>query len=176
MSSFPFFSFFLYGMTWTLKELSKVRRKIPNWRTCGGWEKKQLTSFWTLFSNRIPSRRSLLNLPFFIIFFQNFRIKLQLCYMLMLMLFQKWSLLFYYLPSPFCFANKKEEFFRLANVTILNYTLEIVNAINDGFEGEPANRTKKITNSTEKTEVAWSFSGAFLYSLTVITTIGKLSN
>lgn len=59
-------------------------------------------------------------------------------------------------------------------MTILNYTLEIVNAINDGFEGEPADRTKKfVTNSTEKTEVAWSFSGAFLYSLTVITTIGN---
>lgn len=71
---------------------------------------------------------------------------------------------------------EEEEFFRLANVTILNYTLEIVNAINEGFEGEPDSTQKKMdTNSTEKTQVAWSFSGAFLYSLTVITTIGGWS-
>jgi hypothetical protein len=72
-------------------------------------------------------------------------------------------------------SGEQEEFFRLADLTILNYTLEIVSAINDGYEGEPKNATNTgLTNTVAPTEkVSWSFSGAFLYSLTVITTIGE---
>jgi len=43
------------------------------------------------------------------------------------------------------------------------YQQLIVTAIQDGYDG-----TDNV-NSTQK----WSFSGAFLYSLTVITTIGE---
>ncbi|CAL8129881.1 unnamed protein product [Orchesella dallaii] len=70
---------------------------------------------------------------------------------------------------------EEEEFFRLANVAIQNYTYEIVNAISDGYDGEPKpkplNWTKKA-DSIDRKEMPWSFTGGFLYSLTVITTIG----
>lgn len=69
------------------------------------------------------------------------------------------------------FTVIQEEFFKLANAAIKNYTEEIVNAINLGYEGEPLNNQTHST-SVPTENVSWSFSGAFLYSLTVITTIG----
>jgi hypothetical protein len=83
-----------------------------------------------------------------------------------------------------CFENDlvlhvnvvQEEFFNLANAAIKNYTEEIVDAINHGYEGEPMNnnnQTHIYYVPQENVSVSWSFSGAFLYSLTVITTIGK---
>ena len=46
---------------------------------------------------------------------------------------------------------------------LLAYQDEIVIALNEGYDG------KDYVNETH----AWPFSGAFLYSLTVITTIGE---
>lgn len=46
---------------------------------------------------------------------------------------------------------------------LANYQKEIVSAIKNGYEGADTTGESK----------QWSFAGAFLYSLTVITTIGK---
>lgn len=44
-------------------------------------------------------------------------------------------------------------------VILKNYQIHVVSAIRDGYDGVEENK--------------WTFAGAFLYSLTVITTIGE---
>ncbi|CAG7709890.1 unnamed protein product [Allacma fusca] len=64
------------------------------------------------------------------------------------------------------------EFFRLANAELKNYSMEIVTACNDGFEGEPHPNNETGNGNETLSEGRWTFPSSFLYSLTVITTIG----
>jgi hypothetical protein len=57
----------------------------------------------------------------------------------------------------------QENWRKNVSMELQEYQQLIVTAIQDGYDG-----TDNV-NSTQK----WSFSGAFLYSLTVITTIGE---
>lgn len=57
-----------------------------------------------------------------------------------------------------------EELWRIkTNEELVNYTWLVAEAITNGYDG----------NNIDETANKWSFPGAFLYSLTVITTIGK---
>ena len=66
----------------------------------------------------------------------------------------------------------QDEFFRLANAELKNYSMEIVSAYHEGFDGEPE---KKINGNETIPEgnLHWTIPSSFLYSLTVITTIGR---
>ncbi|KAH7960854.1 hypothetical protein HPB49_024013 [Dermacentor silvarum] len=58
----------------------------------------------------------------------------------------------------------KDNWTAAVNEHIREFQLRLVAAVKDGYDGKESGR-----------EQQWSFSGAFLYSLTVITTIGELS-
>ncbi|GIX95132.1 uncharacterized protein CDAR_178851 [Caerostris darwini] len=55
----------------------------------------------------------------------------------------------------------KENWTRQVTEEVKRFQAELVHAIKEGYDGK------------EGTGTQWTFSGAFLYSLTVITTIGK---
>jgi hypothetical protein len=57
---------------------------------------------------------------------------------------------------------EEEEWRKQAAIEVLKFQGEVIEAFGKGYDG---------TASYENSQ--WSFSGAFLYSLTVITTIGK---
>jgi hypothetical protein len=58
---------------------------------------------------------------------------------------------------------EEEEWRKQAAVEVLKFQQEVIEAFGKGYDGTA------LSNETSQ----WSFSGAFLYSLTVITTIGK---
>lgn len=55
----------------------------------------------------------------------------------------------------------KENWTRQVTEEVKRFQTDLVNAIKEGYDGKEGSSTQ------------WTFSGAFLYSLTVITTIGK---
>lgn len=57
----------------------------------------------------------------------------------------------------------RENWTALVNHEIREFQLKLVAAVKDGYDGKESDSSQQ-----------WSFSGAFLYSLTVITTIGEL--
>jgi len=64
---------------------------------------------------------------------------------------------------------EEEEWREQAAVQVLKFQLEVIDAIGKGYDG--------VDNVSDLSDTSqWSFSGAFLYSLTVITTIGKFSS
>lgn len=55
----------------------------------------------------------------------------------------------------------KDNWTRMVSHEVRNFQTELIAAVKDGYDGKDGGSQQ------------WSFSGAFLYSLTVITTIGK---
>lgn len=63
--------------------------------------------------------------------------------------------------------SDKSEYIKKIHSEIKRYQEIVVNASNKGWQGGETKKDNKTSNP-------WTFSGAFLYSLTVITTIGEL--